>query len=58
MTQRKGALLHIAVGLGLLCSTVFMASPTTAQMTTPESQQGSGDMKGMKQMMGGMPSAS
>jgi len=52
MTQRKSALLHIAVGWGLLCSTVFMASPTTAQIATPESQQGSGDMKGMKQMMG------
>lgn len=51
MTQRKSALLYIAVGLGLLCSTAFMPSLTTAQMTTPEFQQGSGDMKGMKQMM-------
>ncbi|MDI3467720.1 MAG: hypothetical protein OJF50_006541 [Nitrospira sp.] len=52
MTQRKSALLHIAVGFGLLCSTVFMPSPTTAEMETPQSQQGSGSMKDMKQMMG------
>ncbi len=52
MTQRKSALLHIAVGLGLLCSTVLMPPPTPAEMNTPQSQQGSGDMKGMKQMMG------
>lgn len=51
MTQRKRARLHIVVGLGFLCSMVFMSSPTTAKMKTSQSQ-GSGDMKGMKQMMG------
>lgn len=52
MTQKSSALLHIAVGFGLLCSTVFMPSPTIAEMKSPESQQGSGNMKDMKQMMG------
>lgn len=51
MAQRRSALLHIAVGWGLLCSTFFMPSLTTAEMTTPESQQGSGDTKGMKHMI-------
>lgn len=51
MTHRRNALSHIVVGLGLVFSTFSMPSPSPAEMNTPESQQGSGDMKGMKQMM-------
>ncbi|ALA59307.1 exported protein of unknown function [Nitrospira moscoviensis] len=52
MTHRRRTRLHIAIGVGLLVLMFFMPWQTLAEMKAPESQQGSGDMRSMKKMMG------